>query len=175
MTSTRLLTVDDAPVLAELLRANRDFLTPWQPTRSDEFYTVAGQRAEIERVLESHERGSVLPHVIVDGSGRAVGRITLSSVIRGAFQSCSVGYWVSAADNGRGIATAAVREIVKIAFGDLGLHRVQAETLPENVGSQRVLERTGFVRYGLAPDYLKINGRWREHVLYQRVRTDPEP
>lgn len=173
MSSTRLLTVDDASVLAELLRQNRDFLEPWQPTRSEEFFTEAGQRSDIESALERYAQDAVLPHVILDDAGRVVGRITLSSIIRGAFQSCSVGYWVSAAENGRGLATAAVGDIVRIAFDDLGLHRVQAEVLPNNAGSMRVLERNGFVRYGVAPDYLKINGRWREHVLFQRVRATP--
>ncbi len=68
-----------------------------------------------------------------------------------------------------GLATAAVREIVAVAFGELGLHRVQAGTLPHNAGSQRVLERNGFARIGVAPAYLSIAGRWQDHVLFQVV------
>ncbi|WP_175596144.1 GNAT family N-acetyltransferase [Thermomonospora catenispora] len=173
MTTTRLLTLDDAPVLAELVRLNRDFLTPWEPLRSEEYYTPEGQLAEIREALERYEQGSSVPHVIVDDHGRVVGRITLSGIVRGAFQSCSAGYWVSAHANGRGHATAAVREMVRLAFEDLGLHRVQAEILPHNVRSRRVLERNGFVRIGLAPAYLNINGRWQDHILYQKVRPDP--
>jgi [ribosomal protein S5]-alanine N-acetyltransferase len=174
MTVTRLLTLDDAPALTELLRVNRDFLTPWEPIRGEDYFTVDGQRAEIRLALERHKHGFALPHVILDDCGRMVGRINLNGIVRGPFQSCSMGYWVSVADNGRGFATAAVREMVRLAFEELGLHRVQAETLLHNVRSQRVLERNGFVRYGMAPNYLNINGRWQDHIMYQVTKADPE-
>jgi [ribosomal protein S5]-alanine N-acetyltransferase len=156
--------------MADLLRVNRDFLAPWQPIQNDAYFTVDGQRAVIQDALIRHAQGSILPHVILDESGRVVGRITLSGIVRGAFQSCSLGYWVSAPDNGRGLATAAVRDIIGEAFGNLGLHRIQAETLPRNVRSQRVLERNGFVRIGMAPAYLNIAGQWQDHILYQVVK-----
>ena len=57
--------------------------------------------------------------------------------------------------------------MLRTAFDELGLHRVEAGTLVHNVGSQRVLERNGFVRFGLAPQYLRIAGRWQDHVLFQ--------
>lgn len=159
--------------MAELLRANREFLAPWEPIRGEDYFTVVGQRAVIQDALERHGQGSTLPHVILDDSGRVIGRITLSGIVRGPFQSCSMGYWVSATDNGRGFATAAVREIVRVAFEELGLHRVQAEILLHNVKSQRVLERNGFVRFGMAPAYLNIAGRWQDHAMYQVVATAP--
>jgi [ribosomal protein S5]-alanine N-acetyltransferase len=169
--ATRLVTVDDVPVLAELLRANRDFLAPWEPIRGEDYFAVQGQREVIAAALERHDEGSTLPHVILDDSGRVVGRITLNGIVRGPFQSCSLGYWVSAADNGRGLATAAVRHIIQVAFAELGLHRIEAGTLLHNVGSQRVLERNAFVRFGIAPAYLNIAGEWQDHALYQLVNT----
>jgi ribosomal-protein-alanine N-acetyltransferase len=93
--------------------------------------------------------------------------------VRGPLQSGDLGYWLSEADNGRGLVTAAVREMLGIAFGQLGLHRVQAGTMTANERSQRVLERAGFVRYGVAPRYLKIAGRWEDHILYQILSPDP--
>ena len=76
--------------------------------------------------------------------------------------------------NGRGLATRAVAAIVAEAFGPIGLHRVEAGTQPENLASQRVLEKNGFVRIGLAPSYLRIAGEWRDHILYQRVADDQD-
>lgn len=61
------------------------------------------------------------------------------------------------------------RELLDVAFRDLGLHRVQAETLLHNVASQRVLARNGFVRYGTAPQYLRIAGRWQDHAMFQAL------
>ena len=166
----RLVTIDDAPVLAGLLTANRKFLAPWQPIRAEAFFTIEGQREAIDNVLIEHERGVTVPNVILN-DGRAVGRVTLSNIVRGPFQSCNLGYWVGSGHNGRGLGTAAVREIVDLAFGPLGLHRVEAGTLPHNIGSQRVLERNGFVRFGTAPASLKISGSWQDHFLYQAVNN----
>jgi ribosomal-protein-alanine N-acetyltransferase len=173
VTVTRLVTPGDAPALAELVRVNRDFLAPWEPARSEDYFTVGGQRAIIGDGLARYQQGTALPHVILGRTGRVVGRITLNGIVRGPFQSCSMGYWVSASDNGRGLATAAVGEIIGVAFADLGLHRIQAETLLHNIRSQRVLEHNGFVRIGVAPAYLNIAGIWQDHILYQVLNTTP--
>lgn len=159
--------------MTELVRVNREFLAPWEPVRGEDYFTADGQRAAIRGALARYEQGSALPHVILGDGGRVAGRITLNGIVRGPFQSCSMGYWVGAADNGRGLATAAVRDIIRVAFEELGLHRVQAETLLHNLRSQRVLERNGFVRFGMAPAYLNIAGQWQDHAMYQLVKTDP--
>lgn len=160
------MTRDDAPELAEVLRLNRDFLAPWEPVRSDAYFTEAGQGTVIGEALARHDRGSSVPHVIVDDTGRIVGRIMLNGIVRGPFLSCSVGYWVAADDNGRGLATEAMAEIKHLAFEQLGLHRIEAGTLLHNAASQRVLERNGFLRIGIAQKYLHIAGTWQDHVLF---------
>lgn len=176
--TTRLATLDDVPVLAELVRVNRDFLAPWEPVREDSYFTVTGQHIVISDALDRHKQGTTLPNVILD-SGRVVGRITLNSIERGPFQSCRLGYWVGAADSGRGVASAAVRAIIRVAFEGLGLHRVQAGTLLHNGGSQRVLERNGFARFGVAPKYLNIAGgpipRTKRSSVSSRRRSRPKP
>jgi [ribosomal protein S5]-alanine N-acetyltransferase len=171
MTACRLITLDDAPALAELQRDNRAFLAPWEPLRDEVYFTEAGQRAAIKGALEQYEQGQNLPYVIVEECAGVVGRITLNGIVRGPFLSCSVGYWVSQSVGGRGVATAALRQIIGVAFGELGLHRIQGETLLDNIASQRVLERNGFARIGLAPDYLKIAGRWQDCILYQLINS----
>ena len=167
---TRLVTLDDAAPLADVLARNREFLAPWEPVRPDGYFTARGQRVVIDGLLEQHRLGTCEPRVVLDDAGEVVGRITLNGIARGAFQSCSVGYWVSETANGRGLATAAVGDVVRVAFDGLGLHRVQGETLLHNVASQRVLERNGFVRIGKAPEYIEIAGRWQDHAIYQVVR-----
>jgi ribosomal-protein-alanine N-acetyltransferase len=117
----------------------------------------------------------MVPLGIVTDDGRLAGRISINSIIRGAFQSAAIGYWVSQSYNSRGLATAAVADAVEIAFQRLGLHRLQAETLLHNVGSQRVLTRNGFEPFAIAPDYLKIAGRWQDHILYQLINPGREP
>ncbi|WP_369051831.1 GNAT family N-acetyltransferase [Kineococcus terrestris] len=167
MVTTRLVETGDAEVLARLVVDNRDFLAPYEPLREEPWFTAAGQRAAVEAALDEHARGTCLPHVVLDDDGAVIGRATLSGIVRGALQSASLGYWIAERAGGRGTATAAAARLTSIAFGELGLHRVQAETLVDNVRSQRVLRRNGFTRYGLAPRYLRIAGEWRDHVMFQ--------
>ena len=103
-----------------------------------------------------------------------VGRVTLSGIVRGAFQSTHLGYWVGADHNGLGVASSAVALILELGFGELGLHRVEAGTLVHNKGSQRVLAKNGFERIGLARAYLQIGGQWQDHLLFQRVEVQPD-
>lgn len=172
-TTLRLLTVQDAPVLAALLRANHDFLAPFEPHRDPAYATEAGQRELLSRLLAEHEQGRVVPHAIVH-DGEVVGRLTLNDVVRGPAQWASLGYFVAEAVNGRGVATEAVAQVLTRAFtppeqGGLGLHRLQAGTLLSNSASQAVLQRNGFERIGVARRYLRIAGSWQDHVLYQRT------
>jgi ribosomal-protein-alanine N-acetyltransferase len=111
---------------------------------------------------------------MLDRSGAVVGTLTIASIIRGAFQSCSVGYWLADRAQGQGLATAALREATDLAFGDLRLHRIQAETLTRNARSQRVLERIGFEQYGAARSYMHIAGEWQDNVLYQLLTPTPD-
>jgi [ribosomal protein S5]-alanine N-acetyltransferase len=89
--------------------------------------------------------------------------------VYGPFRSANLGFWVVMHLNGRRLATRAVGAVVEIAFRDLGLHRLEAGTLADNVASQRVLENNRFEQIGLARRYLQIAGEWRDHVLYQRT------
>jgi ribosomal-protein-alanine N-acetyltransferase len=155
---------EDAEELAALYLANRDFLAPFEPARPPEFFTADGQRKRLERQLadETH------PFAILDGEAIA-GSVNLFRIFRDGPASGVIGYWIDRARNGRGLATGAVGEILAYAFGALDLHRVEAATLVDNLPSQRVLEKNGFERIGLARRYLRINGAWRDFFLFQRV------
>ncbi|OFI38578.1 alanine acetyltransferase [Arthrobacter sp. SW1] len=167
MAVTRLITLEDAAALAKVLAENRDFLAPWDPLRDDDFFTAETQHRLIGEALKSFEAGLMVPLAITAPDGGLVGRINIGGIVRGALESGGIGYWVSRKHNGHGLASRAVAEVKDIAFKELGLHRLQAETLLHNASSQRVLTRNGFERYGLAPKYLKIAGRWQDHVMFQ--------
>jgi ribosomal-protein-alanine N-acetyltransferase len=116
--------------------------------------------------LARHAEGAGVP-LVITLRGVIVGRINVSDIVRGAFQSAHLGYWVAEEHNGRGVASAAVADTVALAFGEYSLHRLQAGTLVHNHGSQRVLRRNGFTEIGLAERYLKIAGDWQDHLLFQ--------
>jgi ribosomal-protein-alanine N-acetyltransferase len=163
---------DDGAPLAALYRANRDHLAPFEPLRDEAFFTADGQAARLAGLLGEHEEGRAYPYVI-EVDGRLAGRVSVTNVARGPFCSGSLGYWVAADLTGRGVATRAVAEVLVDGFARHGLHRVEAATLVDNLASQAVLRRNGFTLIGTAPGYLRIAGRWRDHLLYQRLADPP--
>lgn len=164
----RPVVLDDAEALAVLHRRNRSFLQTWEPEREEAWYTSAGQRTELAGTLAEVAAGRSAAFLVMDGDTPA-GQVTLSSITHGAHLSARLRFWVAMDHNGRGLATAAVREVQDHAFSTLGLHRLETATVPHNIAAQHVLVNTGFTRIGRAPGYLRINGRWQDHVLHQRL------
>ncbi|MFN2582421.1 MAG: GNAT family N-acetyltransferase [Candidatus Dormibacteria bacterium] len=156
--------------LCELYITNRTFLEPFSPVFDDRFFTETAHLERIEALRRLAREDRTYGYTI-DVDGELAGTLTISDVIRGSFQSAHLGYWVSRHLNGRGVATLAVRQAVRMAFDELELHRLQAATLVRNVASRRVLDKNRFSEIGLARGYLRINGRWQDHVLYARVAT----
>lgn len=169
--SLRPVGLDDAGRLAALLRRNRAALAGWDPVRPESYFTQAGQRAVLAEALERSERQEAYPALILV-DGRCAGRINLNNVVFGPFRSADLGYWVGTGHRGRGVATAAVGQMLRTGFEEVGLHRVQAATLLHNTASRRVLARHGFTEIGIAPRYLQIAGRWQDHLLHQRLADD---
>ena len=111
------------------------------------------QRRQLAQAGVNCRSGQALSCVIL-ADDRVVGRININDIVRGAFDSAHLGYWVAEERNGRGVATAAVTAAARLCFEDLGLHRIQAATLTHNIASQRVLDHNGFTYIGTAPQYL---------------------
>ncbi|WP_328377214.1 GNAT family N-acetyltransferase [Streptomyces sp. NBC_01020] len=165
--------LSDAEALATVLNRNREHMRPWDPARPESFYTADGQLERLRVSLADRDAGRAMPWVLEEtGTGNIVGSITLNSIIMGPLCSGVVGYWVDAGWTGRGVASGAVEEVCRIARDELGLHRVEAGTVLDNVASQRVLVKCGFETYGVVPRYLHINGEWRDHRLFQRILHD---
>lgn len=168
----RVVDPGDAEVLSRLQKENRAHLAPWSPLRDEHWLSAEGQLELIERRLVQMVEGRAAVFVILDDADNVVGEITLDDVVRGPFLNAHVGYWLAERATGRGLMTRAVEEVAAHAFDVMGLHRLQAGTLVHNAASQAVLRRCGFSRYGTAPRYLRIQGRWQDHVLFQRLAHD---
>ncbi|WP_244928885.1 GNAT family N-acetyltransferase [Nocardioides sp. W7] len=169
----QVLADDHASALAAAYDRNREHLAPWDPVRPPAFFTPAGQAADVVARLDVVRRGLGASWVLLRG-GEVVGRVNLNNIVRGVFQSGSVGYWVDRDHVGRGLATALVGHAAERA-DELGLHRLEAGTLTHNLASQAVLRHSGFEEFGRAPSYLFIAGQWRDHVLFQRLLHDGPP
>ncbi|WP_406139489.1 GNAT family N-acetyltransferase [Streptomyces sp. NBC_01089] len=165
--------LSDVEALTAAVCRNRAHTEPWDPARPESFYTADGQLERLRTLLAERDAGRLMPWVLEEtATGRIVGAITLNNIIRGPLCSAVVGYWVDAGCTGRGVASAAVEEVCRIARDELGLHRIEAGTLLDNVASQRVLTKCGFESFGVAPRYLHINGEWRDNRLFQRILHD---
>ncbi|MCY0906177.1 GNAT family N-acetyltransferase [Arthrobacter sp. H14-L1] len=169
--SMRLLRLSDASVLTAAYARNRDYLSRWEPVRPEEYYTQEWQAADIANRLVAHRSGEGYAFGLFAGAA-LVGRFNVAGIVRGPFQSAGLGYWVDKIYAGRGLATAAVKIIIDAVRDEIGLHRLEASTLLDNIGSQRVLTKAGFDRIGMAPRYLQIAGKWQDHILYQVLLHD---
>jgi ribosomal-protein-alanine N-acetyltransferase len=168
----RPLRLRDAGAWSEARIANEEWLAPWegrQPGLPDltwrERHTPQVFTAMLRALRREAKQGRCLPFgVTYDGD--LVGQVTVANVVRGAFQSASVGYWVDGRLAGNGIVPHALAMVVDHCFTDVGLHRIEANVRPENAPSRRVVEKLGFRQEGLHPRFLFIDGAWRDHLSF---------
>jgi ribosomal-protein-alanine N-acetyltransferase len=164
----------DYQAWADLREASRVFLAPWEPTWSEDELSRASYKYRLRRYAEDVRDGRAYAFFTFRKSDAVlVGGVTLSRIQRGVAQMGTIGYWAGAAFAGQGFTSAATRAVVRFAFEELDLHRVEAACQPDNEASLRLLQRVGFQREGFARSYLKIDGQWRDHVLFGFVRGDP--
>jgi len=165
----RPLTVSDFEQWQEVRRRNVDWLTKWEPIR------IAGQPDVVEDRDAFAVRCSARQRERQLGTGYGfgifaegdfAGEINLSSVQRGPFQSSYVGYWIDEKQAGNGYVPEALIVLVRYAFEELRLHRVQIAIIPRNAASRRVVEKLDLRSEGVAERYLEINGVWEDHVRY---------
>jgi ribosomal-protein-alanine N-acetyltransferase len=103
--------------------------------------------------------------------GLLAGTVNVTNIVRGAFQSAFCGYWAYAGSQGRGLMSDGLRSVVRHAFDELALHRLEANIQPGNVASIALAERCGFLSEGFSPRYLMVDGDWRDHNRYA-IRTE---
>ncbi|WP_309889796.1 GNAT family N-acetyltransferase [Archangium sp.] len=165
-----LLPPDAAARVLAYHEANREHLGAVSPPRPDNFFTVTWWRSRLAQDAEDWRRGIalrlfLLPRQQPLSSAPVLGSVSLTDIRRGPLQSAEMGFGLDQRSQGTGFMTEAVRAVCDHAFGPLGLHRIQANHLPENHRSAAVLRRLGFGVEGLARELVLIEGRWRDHVL----------
>jgi len=160
----------------ELRAASRAFLQPWEPTWPSDDLTRAAYRRRLTAYARDRDLGVAYPFFVFRAADDALtGGITLSSIRRGVAQMGSVGYWCGRPYTRQGHTLSAVHAVCDFSFRSLGLHRIEAACIPENAPSRRLLLQAGFEEEGYAKAYLKINGAWRDHVLFGRVSPFSAP
>jgi [ribosomal protein S5]-alanine N-acetyltransferase len=147
---------EDADEFIAAARASKAVMRPWvdaadSPVRYGAYLDRAA-REDTECFLVRHR-----------DCGELVGFVNINSILRAAFRSGYLGYAGFISHRRRGLMSAGVRAVVSLAFGELGLHRLEANIQPDNAHSLGLVQRLGFTREGYSPQYLLIDGQWRDH------------
>lgn len=154
---------------------SREYHRQWDPTRPPDYWElpVVAERLHTQ-LLEAEQGRSLCTYLSEKGAPDVVvGVLNLRNIQRGALMSCVIGYGLSPDAAGRGLMSEAIERIVSVAFDELGLHRLEINIVPRNARSIAVAERCGFSREGLSRRYLRIAGRWEDHVRYARLNEAP--
>ncbi len=153
----------------EIRERNSSWLTQWEPERSKKGPDPIRDPGAFSLRCHARDREWQLGTgygfgLFVDGL--LAGEVNLNSVQRGPFQSTYLGYWIDEAKSGQGYTPEAVVMVLRYAFEQLDLHRVQISIVPRNMASRRVVEKLGIRSEGLALRYLEINGIWEDHLRF---------
>jgi ribosomal-protein-alanine N-acetyltransferase len=160
-----------ARAVVDFIARNGAHLAPWEPPRPVAFLTEGYWVDQGERSLAGLRAGRLVRWIATrrDDPMHVVARANFTEVILGPFRSCLLGYQIDKACEGSGLMAEMLVATIEFAFTRWNLHRIEANHMPENERSARLLARLGFERIGLARRYLFINGAWQDHVLNQLI------
>lgn len=169
----------DAAAWVDLRMRNIKFHAPFSPQPALKALTVAGYKKRLAQYNADWRQDRAFVFFIctrgsteVDGNDAIIGTITIGNIVRGAGQMASIGYWLDEAYTRQGYMTEALDRAILYAFRDKGLHRLQAASLPENAASIGVLKKCGFIEEGIARQYIRIAGEWRDHLIFSKTAAD---
>ncbi|WP_220446598.1 GNAT family N-acetyltransferase [Nonomuraea deserti] len=155
----RFIGLQDFDELAVLHRESADMLAPWMPGRP-----VTASYASFESYVARFDQPAYEGFLIcLRDTGAIVGRVNINNIVRGTHQSGMIGYSAYASTTGRGYLTEGLGLLVGYAFGEMELHRLEANIQPSNAPSLRLIRRLGFEREGFSPKFQFIDGAWRDH------------
>ena len=163
----------DALKWQKLRMSSKSFLVPWEPSWDASSCT---RRAYLRYFKNSNYLANMdraYSFLIFKTDDKALlGGINIGNVRRGVSQSASLGYWIGEKHSRNGYMKEALKLLIPSLFIDLRLNRIEAATLEENIASKNLLKKIGFKKEGVLRKYLKINGAWRDHILYGLLEND---
>jgi len=157
---------------ADLRSKSQVFLEPFEPVWPKGDLTRTAFKRRIKRYQDSDNRNNGASFLFLTHSGELVGGATISRMLRGVAQSCAIGYWIGEPHIKQGYMSEALSGLLPYVFIQKKFRRLEAACLPHNSASIRVLEKTGFTQEGYAREYLKIAGRWQDHLLFAMLESD---
>lgn len=170
----RLALPADVPAILAFFSENANFFKPFHPRWPDDYLTEAYWQQQIAHNLQDFHQDRSLKLFVFQQTSPAtiIGNVNFSNFVRGAAHFCHLGYNLAESVQGCGYMSEAVRAACDYVFTDLGMHRIMATYMPHNRPSGQLLRRLGFVVEGYARDYLRIDGRWEDHILTSLTNPD---
>jgi len=163
--------IDDWKEWAELRQKSKSFLQPWEPQWPKNFLTKNSFNFFINDNYRMSENNSGYNFFIFHyKKDILMGGISLTNLRFGAYQSVNMGYWMGKDFSGKGYMQEAIKCICNFCFKDLQINRIEAACIPRNIVSKRVLISSGFAIEGFARKYLKINGKFEDHILFAKLK-----
>ena len=155
-----------AGAVLDYYERNKLFLEEWEAVKSDDFYTLQYHEELLDKEKAGIENNNLLKLWVFkkEDASRVIGCIVFNNIIKGAFLSCHLGYKLDQDELNNGYITEALEKGIQVVFEEYKLHRIEANIMPKNIRSFRVVEKLGFYNEGLAYKYLKINGIWEDHI-----------
>lgn len=148
---------------------NRSYFEKTGFPRADSYYDFNKFKTIINELIEEQEKGLIYMYLIIDDSGNIVGRINLVSIMRGPLNKAEIGYRVGEDHQSKGYGTNAVRLVLDEAVKKHKLHRVEAGTSPDNIGSQIVLIKNGFQFVGRYNKFIYQNDKWHDSIIFEKI------
>ncbi len=163
-----------AEQVADYYKRNRKFLEKFEPQRSEDFFSLEFQKDVLKKeMFDFTNKTSAHFYIKASESPQMIiGMIGLSGIVYGSFCSAYLGYKMDKDFINRGYMTMAIEMMVEYGFKELGLHRIEANVMPRNEASLRVLEKCQFVKEGLAKYYLNVHGTWEDHIHMVRINFE---
>ena len=158
---------------AEVRAASRAFLKPWEPTWSEAALTRNAYRHRLRiQARERRDNAGYRFFIFKRSDDALAGGVNLSNIQRGVALSCSIGYWIAKTHAHQGLMSDAIETLLPFVFDTVALNRIEAACLPSNVASEGLLRKLGFRQEGYARGYLRIDGAWRDHILFAMLASD---
>jgi ribosomal-protein-alanine N-acetyltransferase len=173
----RMPTPDEAELMVWYYKDNKEHLAPWEPIRSKRFYTVKFWREVIKdsrREFLNNRSMRLVLSLKTHTAEAIIGVSNFNNFMRGVFQACYLGYSIDYRYQGQGLMYEALTKAIEFVFDHLKLHRIMANYMPRNERSSKLLRKLGFTPEGYARDYLKIAGKWEDHILTSLIRPEKQ-
>jgi ribosomal-protein-alanine N-acetyltransferase len=146
---------------------NHNFLKEWEPKRPRDFYTLAYQKRQLRDEYQLFKRRKLIRFwIFKKEDNKLIGNICISNIVMGNFKSCYMGYKLDCEEINKGYMTEAIKKVVDVMFSEYGLHRIEANVVPRNIRSLKVMKKLNFEEEGYSKRYLEINGKWEDHVHF---------